>query len=249
MRKTALITGGSRGLGRNMALKIAEKGIDLIITYQANKEKAEELVREILSKGQNAVALQLDIRRIESFDSFFEELGRYLKEKNGNIDFLVNNAGTGLGKTFPETEEKELDEMFNVHLKGVYFFTQKAIAFMNRNGRIINISSGLARFALPGYSAYAMMKGAIEVFTRYLAMELGAKGIAANTVAPGAIETDFQGGVVRDNRELNDHIASGTALGRVGLPEDIGGVVAFLCTEDARWINAQRIEISGGQNI
>lgn len=251
MSKTAIITGGSRGLGKNMALKIAEKGTDVIITFQDNKEKAEEVVQEIRSKGQRAAAFQLDTTKTGAFDDFFKKVTAYLEETKGspNFDFLINNAGTGLGKPFPDTTEEDFDSMLNVHLKGVYFLTQKAIPFVNKGGRIVNVSSGLTRFAGPGYSAYAMMKGAVEVFTRYLAKELGAKGISANTIAPGAIETDFQGGAVRDNKEVNDYIASATALGRVGLPEDIGGVVAFLCTKEARWVNAQRIEVSGGQNI
>lgn len=251
MSKTAIVTGGSRGLGKNMALKIAEKGIDVVITYQGNKEAAEEVVQEIQAKGQHAAAFQLDINKRDTFDAFIEKVTTHLKETNGspNFDFLVNNAGTGVASPIAETSEDDFDSMANIHLKGVFFLTQKAIPFMNKDGRIVNISSGLARFALPGYSAYAMMKGAIEVFTRYLAKELGEKGIAANTVAPGAIETDFQGGVVRDNKQINDYVSSTTALGRVGLPEDVGGVAAFLCTDEGRWVNAQRIEVSGGQSI
>ena len=251
MSKTAIVTGGSRGLGKNMALKIAEKGIDVVITYQSNKEKAEEVVQEIVSKGQKAVAFQLDTSKTGTFDAFIEKVTTYLRETKGsrNFDFLINNAGIGIGNPIADTTEGDFDLLVNIHLKGVYFLTQKAIPFLNKGGRIVNISSGLARFSLPGYSAYAMMKGAIEVFTRYLAIELGTKGISANTIAPGAIETDFQGGAVRDNKQLNEYVSNSTALGRVGLPEDIGGAVAFLCTEEGRWVNAQRIEISGGQNI
>lgn len=251
MKKTAIVTGGSRGLGKNMALKIAEKGIDVIITYRGNKENAEEVVQEIQAKGQASVAFQLNTTKTATFDPFIEEVTNYLKETKGspNFDFLINNAGIGIGKPIVDTTEEEFDSLYNVHLKGVYFLTQKAIPFINNGGRIVNVSTGLARFALPGFSAYAMMKGGIEVFTRYLAKELGSKGIAVNTIAPGATETDFQGGVVRDNKQVNDHIAATVALGRVGLPEDIGGVVAFLCSEEGRWVNAQRIEISGGQNI
>lgn len=251
MNKTAIVTGASRGLGKNMAIKLAEKGVDVIITYHSQKEKAEAVAEEIRAKGQNCAAFQLDTANIESFDAFINKITTYLTERNGSphFDFLVNNAGIGIGQPIIDTSEDEFDLLVNIHLKGVYFFTQKAIPFIKNGGRIVNVSTGLARFALPGYSAYAMMKGAIEVFTRYLAKELGEKGITANTVAPGAIETDFQGGVVRDNKQINDYIAASTALGRVGLPEDIGGVVAFLCTEDGRWVNAQRIEISGGQSI
>lgn len=234
-----------------MALKIAENGNDVVITYNSNKELAEAVVGEIQAKGQKAAAFQLDTGKVDSFDAFIDQVTHYLKENTGspNFDFLINNAGIGSHQNIEDTTEEMFNSLLDIHLKGVYFLTQKAIPFINSGGRIINVSTGLARFALPGYTAYAMMKGAIEVFTRYLAKELGPKGIAANTIAPGAIETDFLGGTVRDNKQVNDFIASTTALGRVGLPEDIGGVVAFLCTEDARWINAQRIEIAGGQNI
>lgn len=246
--KIALVTGASRGLGRNMALSIAKKGIDVIITYHGNRQKAEEVVSEIQSFGQKAIALQLDTRHVQSFDEFFKQVTAYLKEQTGStkIDFLVNNAGTSLYAPFAETTEEQFDEALNIHYKGVFFLTQKALPFINDGGRIINISSGLARFPLPGTSAYGSMKGAVEVLTRYLAKELGPRGIAANVVAPGAIETDFGGGHIRDNKEANEQVANVTALGRAGLPDDIGGVVAFLCTEDARWINAQRIEVSGG---
>lgn len=248
--KTALVTGGSRGLGRDMALSLAKKGIDVILTYNSNKQKADEVVAEIESLGQKAKAFQLDTSNINQFDNFFKELAPYLEEQaGGKFDFLINNAGTALHSMITETTEEQFDATMNIHLKGVFFLTQKALPLMNDGGRIINISSGLARFSFPGSSVYAAMKGAIEVFTRYLAKELGSRGIAANVVAPGAIETDFGGGNVRDNKELNAQIASLTALGRVGLPDDIGGVVAFLCTEEAKWINAQRIEVSGGMLV
>lgn len=251
MNKTAIVTGGSRGLGKDMALKIAEKGNDVVITYHSNKDKAQEVVDQIKAKGQNAAAFQLDTTNTDSISSFINQVTDYLQKTNGspNFDYLINNAGIGNHQMITDTTEEAFEHLVNVHLKGVYFLTQKVIPYINEGGRIVNVSTGLARFALPGYSAYAMMKGAIEVFTRYLAVELGEKGIGANTIAPGAIETDFLGGTVRDNKQVNDYIASTTALGRVGLPEDIGGAVAFLCSEDARWINAQRIEISGGQNI
>jgi len=249
--KIALVTGGSRGLGRNMAIKLAEKGIDVVLTYNSNKQEADKVVAEVQSLGQKAAAFQLDAGDIKSFDIFFKQVTAHLKEQTGstNFDFLINNAGTALYASFAETTEEQFDTALNIHYKGVFFLTQKALAFMNDGGRIINISSGLARFSFPGSSAYASMKGAVEVLTRYLAKELGSRGIAANVVAPGAIETDFGGGRTRDNKEINAHIASVTALGRVGLPDDIGGVVAFLCTEDARWINGQRIEVSGGMTM
>ncbi len=246
--KIALVTGGSRGLGMNMAISLAKKGIDVVLTYHSNQQKAEEVIAEIQSLGQKAVAFRLDTSDVKTFDEFFSRLTTQLKEQTGspNIDFLINNAGTALYAPFSETTEEQFDEVLNIHYKGVFFLTQKALPFLNDGGRIINISSGLARFSVPGSSAYGSMKGAIEVLTRYLAKELGPRGIAANVVAPGAIATDFGGGRTRDNKEINARIAGVTALGRAGLPDDIGGVVAFLCTEDARWINGQRIEVSGG---
>jgi NAD(P)-dependent dehydrogenase (short-subunit alcohol dehydrogenase family) len=249
--KIALVTGGSRGLGRNMAISLAKKEIDVVFTYNSNKQKADEVVAEIQSLGQKAMAFQLDTSNVKMFDEFFKQITAYLKEQTGstNFDFLINNAGTALYAPFAETTEAQFDDVMNVHYKGVFFLTQKALPFINDGGRIINISSGLARFSLPGSSAYGSMKGAIEVLTRYLAKELGSRGIAANVVAPGAIETDFGYGHVRDNKDVNQNIAGMTALGRVGLPGDIGGVVAFLCTDDARWINGQRIEVSGGVSL
>ncbi|MGN6298940.1 MAG: SDR family NAD(P)-dependent oxidoreductase [Ginsengibacter sp.] len=249
--KIALVTGGSRGLGKNMAVAIAKKGIDVVLTYHTNKEAADDVVAEIESLGQKAVAFQLDTSDTKSFDNFIKQATAYLQEQTGssNFDFLINNAGTALYALATETTEQQLDAIFNIHYKGVFFLTQKALPFINDGGSIINISSGLSRLSIPGSSVYASMKGAVEVLTRYLANELGPRKIRVNVVAPGAIETDFGGGRTRDNKEINDRIASVTALGRVGLPDDIGGVVAFLCTKDAGWINAQRIEVSGGQAL
>ncbi|MCU7616836.1 SDR family oxidoreductase [Chryseobacterium sp. PBS4-4] len=246
--KIALITGGSRGLGKNSALKIAEKGLDVIITYHSNKEEAEYVVSEIKALGRKAIALQLDTRDVKSFDAFVKNVTEHLKENTGNtnIDYLVNNAGTALYSPIMETTEDQLDEMFNIHFKGVFFLTQKLLPFINDGGGIVNISSGLARFALPGSSVYGSMKAGIEMLTKYMAKELGVRKIKVNVVAPGAIETDFGGGRTRDDKNINSMIAGNTALGRAGLPDDIGGVVAFLCTEDAGWITAQRIEASGG---
>ena len=246
--KIALITGGSRGLGKDMALSLAKKGIDVALTYHSNKEEAEKVAAEIELLGQKAYVFQLDAGEIKSFDDFLKQVTQRLEAENGsaNFDFLINNAGTALYSSFSETTEEQFDAALNIHYKGVFFLTQKALPFINDGGRIINISSGLARFSYIGSSAYGSMKGAVEVLTRYLAKELGSRGIAANVVAPGAIETDFGGGHVRDDKDVNTQIAGMTSLGRVGLPADIGGVVAFLCTDDAKWINGQRIEVSGG---
>ncbi|KFF03366.1 SDR family oxidoreductase [Flavobacterium reichenbachii] len=249
--KIALVTGGSRGLGKNMAIAIAKKGIDVIITYNSKKEEADLVVKEIENLGQNAAALQLNVADSSTFDSFFTSVSETLAStfKTNKFDFLVNNAGIGIHNSFIGTTEAEFDQLTNIQFKGPFFLTQKALNLMNNGGGIINISTGLARFSTPGYAAYASMKGAIETLTKYQAKELGERQIKANVVAPGAIETDFGGGVVRDNEQLNKTLASITALGRVGLPDDIGGVVAFLCTEDAHWVNAQRLEVSGGMNL
>ena len=249
--EVALVTGGSRGLGKNMAIAIAKKGVDVILTYNSNKDRAEEVVEEIQALGQKAAAFQLDTRNVSSFDNFIKEVTGYLKKNTGspNFDFLINNAGTGLNVPAIKTTEEQVDELFNIHYKGVFFLIQKALPFMNDGGGIINLSSGLARTTMAPASVYASMKGAVEILTRYLAKELGARKIRVNAVAPGAIETDFDGGNVRDNEVANNRIASVTALGRVGVPGDIGGVVAFLCTQDAYWINGQRIEVSGGQGL
>lgn len=246
--KIALITGGSRGLGRDMAINLAKKGIDVIFTYHSNLAAAHEVVTEIEKLNQKAKAFQLDTANVKEFDDFFNNVATYLTNEYGspNFDFLVNNAGTGIYKPFVETTEQDFDEMVNVHFKGVYFLTQKAIKIMNDGGRIINISSGLARFSLPGSSAYASAKGAVEVFTRYMAKELGHRKIRANTIAPGAIGTDFGGGENKKNEQKRTIVASATALGRVGEAEDIGGIVAFMCSTEAGWINGQRIEVSGG---
>ena len=249
--KIALVTGGSRGLGKDMALSLAKKGIDVLLTYHSKQEEAEAVVAEVKALGQQAAALQLDSGAAAGFGAFFEQVKTTLHDKFAadGFDFLINNAGTALYASIAETKEVDFDALLNVQFKSVYFLTQQALPLLRNGGRVINISSGLARFVSPGYAAYASLKGAVEVFTRYLAQELGPRGITANVVAPGAIETDFGGGVVRDNPQVNAHLASVTALGRVGLPEDIGGVVAFLCTPEAGWINAQRIEVSGGQSI
>lgn len=246
--KIALITGGSRGLGKNMAIAIAKKGLNVLLTYNSQKAEADAVVAEIEALGQKAAALQLNVSDIDSFDAFYSSVSTTLKEvfNADKFDFLVNNAGIGIHASFAETTPEQFDTLVGIHFKAPFFLSQNALPLLNDGGGIVNISSGLARFSLPGYAAYASMKGAMETLTKYQAKELGARGIRVNIVAPGAIETDFGGGAVRDNAELNGFIAAQTALGRVGLPDDIGGVVAFLCTDDARWITAQRIEASGG---
>lgn len=244
----ALVTGGSRGLGRNASLKLAAKGTDVILTYRSKKEEADQVVKEIEKMGRRAHAIQLDTSKVSTFDPFVQQIRTTLKDKfkADRIDYLLNNAGQGINGLVAEFTEEKFDELMNTHLKGVYFLTQKLLPVINDGGRILNVSSGLTRFSFPGYSAYASMKGAIEVFTRYLAMELGPRRISVNTIAPGAIETDFGGGFVRDNKEMNDRISAETALGRVGHADDIGDVMAELLAGNTHWINGQRIEVSGG---
>jgi NAD(P)-dependent dehydrogenase (short-subunit alcohol dehydrogenase family) len=246
--KIAIITGGSRGLGRNMATSLAVKGNDVILTYHSKRSEAEEVVAEIEKTGRKAAALQLDVSSSRTFGAFAEEVKKVLKQKwdRESFDYLVNNAGIGVHAPFAETTEEQFDLLVNTHFKGVFFLTQRLLPLLAGGGRIVNISTGLTRFSTPGFAAYAAMKGAIEVLSKYMAKELGARKIAVNVVAPGAIETDFGGGAVRDNEQMNKFIASQTALGRVGLPEDIGGVVASLLSEENHWVNAQRIEASGG---
>jgi NAD(P)-dependent dehydrogenase (short-subunit alcohol dehydrogenase family) len=248
--KIALITGGSRGLGKNTALKLAEHGHDVILTYRTSGTEAEAVVKEILRLGRRAVALQLDVEIASTFPDFAIKVHGALKTfQKERFDFLINNAGVGVYASFAETTESQFDQMVNSHLKSAFFLTQKLLPLINDGGRIVNLSSGLTRFTFPGYSAYAAMKGGIEVLSRYMAKELGARKIAVNVVAPGAIETDFGGGAVRDNKQLNTMIASQTAMGRVGLPDDIGGAIALLLESENAWINAQRIEISGGMSL
>jgi NAD(P)-dependent dehydrogenase (short-subunit alcohol dehydrogenase family) len=248
--KVAVVTGGSRGLGRNTVLSLAKRGVHSIFTYHSNRAEADKVVAAVSEAGEEAVALRLDTGDVRSFDAFVQSVRSTLTGFGAErFDYLVNNAGTSLHKSFDQTTEEELDKVYNVHFKGVFFLTQKLLPLMNDGGRIVNISSGLARFSLPGMSAYASMKGAIEVLTRYLAKELGGRGIAVNTVAPGAIATDFSGGMVRDNPEVNKHVAGMTALGRAGVPDDIGPMIAALLSDENRWVNGQRIEVSGGMSL
>ena len=248
--KVAIVTGGSRGLGRNVVQSIAGRGTDVIFTYRSNEAEADALVAELEEMGRRAAALQLDVEDAGTFDAFVEKVRDVLRYWGADrFQFLVNNAGIGVYATIAETTEAQFDQLMNIHVKGTFFLTQKLLPLIADGGRIVNVSTGLARFTQPGYAAYASAKGAVEVMTRYLALELGSRQIAVNVIAPGAIETDFAGGAVRDDSDVNEMIASHTALGRAGLPEDIGGVVASLFSPEMGWVNAQRIEASGGQNL
>jgi NAD(P)-dependent dehydrogenase (short-subunit alcohol dehydrogenase family) len=251
MTTIALITGASRGLGRNTALAIARRGSDVVITFNSRQDEADAVVAEIRAMGRKAASLQLDTSVVAGFASFSERLRAALRDtwQRDSLDHLVNNAGFGVHVPIAQTTEAQFDSMVNVHFKGVFFLTQALMPLIADGGRIVNLSTGLTRFAVPGFAAYAAAKAAVEMLTVYLAKELGSRGIAVNAVAPGAIETDFGGGVVRDNREMNKTFANMTALGRVGLPDDIGPMIASLLTPDNGWVNAQRIEVSGGQNI
>jgi NAD(P)-dependent dehydrogenase (short-subunit alcohol dehydrogenase family) len=248
--KIALVTGGSRGLGRNAVLSLARRGVDSIFTYNSNRAEAERVVGLVAEDGRKAVALQLDTGKVAAFDDFVDSVRHALDDLGASrFDYLVNNAGTSHHNSIEKTTETELDTLYNVHFKGVFFLTQKLLPLINDGGRIVNVSSGLTRIIMPGSASYGSMKAAIEVLTKYMAKELGPRGIAVNVVAPGAIATDFSGGMVRDNPELNKRVADLTALGRVGQPDDIGPLIASLLSEDNRWVNAQRIEASGGMSI
>lgn len=246
--RIAIVTGGSRGLGKNAALKLAAKGVGILLTWNSGEQEALEVVREIEQKGGKAAALQLNFGDVASFEDFTRRVQETLQQRwqRDGFDYLLNNAGVGLYAPLMETTEAQFDNLVNIHFKGPFFLTQRLLPLMKDGGRILNVSSGLARFALPGSGAYAAMKGAMEVLTRYQAKELGARGITANIIAPGAIETDFGGGRVRDNAALNQQIAGQTALGRVGLPDDIGDAIAALLSDELGWMNAQRVEVSGG---
>ena len=249
--KIALITGASRGLGRSMALQLAARGVHSVLTYRSAQAEAHAVVAEVEALGARAVALQLDLAHSGVFDAFAARVQALLAThwQRSSFDHLVNNAGLSAHAAFAQTTPAQFDEMIDVHVKGPFFLTQALLPLLADGGRIVNVSSGLTRFALPGYAAYASAKGAVEVLTRYLAKELGPRGISVNVVAPGAIATDFGGGAVRDMPQLNQFIAAQTALGRVGEPDDIGQVVATLLADGNRWINAQRIEASGGMFV
>lgn len=249
--KIALVTGGSRGLGKDMALALANKGIDVVLTYNTNQADAEKTVAEIIRKGRKAMSLHLDMNDLKSYDPFIKHLTTTLQTTWGTstFDYLINNAGIGATVPIADVTEEIFDTLLNIHFKGVYFLTQKSFPLLNNGGGVVNISSGTSRFCVPGYSVYSSMKGALEVFTRYVAKELGGRGIRANVVAPGPVETDFNNAAIRNNPQMKSFLGTQTALGRVGEANDIGSVVAFLCSEDARWITGQRIEVSGGINL
>ncbi|GAB3796569.1 SDR family oxidoreductase [Spirosoma humi] len=246
--RIALVTGGSRGLGKDMALTLSQKGLDVILTYNTKAEEAQQVVDQLIQSGQKAAALQLNTGDIHQLDTFVERLNEVLATTFGadHLDFLINNAGIGRYAPLGQINEELFDDLLNVHFKGVLFLTQKLLPFINKGGGIVNVSTVTARISVPGSAVYSAMKGAMDVFTRYLAKELGSRHIRANTVAPGAVTTDFGGGHLRKNEDLIKYVSSMTALGRPGVAEDIGGVVAFLCTDDARWVNGQRLEVSGG---
>lgn len=248
--RIALVTGGSRGLGRNTVLNLAQRGVQSIFTYHTSQAEAEAVVQQVAAAGGKAIALQLDTGNTAGFDNFVHAVQQALSSLGATrFDYLVNNAGTSLHASIAETTEAQLDAAYQIHVKGVFFLTQKLLPLLNDGGRIVNFSSGLTRFVGAPAAGYAAMKGAVEVLTRYLAQELGPRGISVNTVAPGAIMTDFSGGVVRDNPEVNKRVASITALGRAGQPDDIGPMIASLLSEDHRWVNGQRIEVSGGMML
>jgi NAD(P)-dependent dehydrogenase (short-subunit alcohol dehydrogenase family) len=251
MKKIALVTGGSRGLGKDMAISLAKKSIDVVVTYSTNKDEANATVEAVKALGGKAAALHLDLKDFKSLDGFIVSLTKTLKEtfNADKYDYLINNAGMGATVPFAEMTEEIFNDFLNVHFKSVYFLTQKSLTLINDNGVIINISSGTTRFAIPGYSVYASMKGAVEIFTKYLAKELGARGIRSNVIAPGPVETDFNNASIRNNPQMKGFLSSMSPLGRVGQADDIGSVVAFLCSDDAKWINGQRIEVSGGINV
>ena len=249
--KVALVTGGSRGLGKDMCLQLAKKGFDIILTYNSSVNEAAKVVDEITALGKKAKAIQLDVTNFKSLDAFVQSVKSSLKNDfaTESIFAMVNNAGIAAYTSIAETTEEVFDSMVNIHLKAPYFITTKLLPIISDGGSIVNISSGLTRFSYSNYAPYAIMKAAIESLSRYQAHEFGSRKIRVNTIAPGAIATDFGGGAVRDNKDLNAMIANTTSLGRVGLPDDIGGVVAFLCSDDAKWVNAQRLEVSGGVHI
>ncbi|KUI99536.1 SDR family NAD(P)-dependent oxidoreductase [Vibrio sp. MEBiC08052] len=251
MNKVAFITGGSRGIGREAALKLAEQHVDIIFTYHRNEKAALDVVEKIQQKGQKAFSIQCDIRDGSLFDDLAETVSAILNAQLGRetLDYLLNNAGTGVNANIEQTGIHELDDMLNIHVKGPFFLTQKLLPLIEQGGHIVNISSGLTRFSFPGSAAYAMAKGAVEVMTRYMAKEFAAKGIRVNTLAPGAIMTDFKDGAIRHSEQAQAMIASVTALGRVGEADDIGKIIAAMFSDGFGWVTGQRIEASGGMML
>ena len=251
MNTVTLITGANRGLGRNTALNIARNGGDVVLTFRNGEDQAKAVVAEIEAMGRKAVSLHLDVSDISTFPAFASSFKAILTSawQRDSFDHLINNAGQGEMASLLDTTEAQFDTLFNTHVKGVFFLTQTLVPMLADGGRIVNFSTGLTRVSVAGFSAYAAAKGAIETLTVYMAKEFGARGITANAVAPGAIETDFLGGAVRDLPELNKQFADMIALGRVGIPDDIGPMVASLVGPANRWMTAQRIEVSGGQVI
>ena len=249
--KIALVTGGNRGLGRATALALTAEGVELILTYRTNAAEADAVVAEVEAAGGRAVALRLDQRDVASLPAFADSLRGVLRETwdRDTFDILINNGGTSLHASIAETTEEQFDEVVEVHFKGVFFLTQALLGLIADGGSIVNLGTGLTRFTFPGSGAYAAAKGAVDVLTRYMALELGDRDIAVNTLAPGAIATDFSGGRVRDTPELQEQISSQTAMGRVGQPEDIGPAIAGLVTRTGHWITGQRIEASGGTRV
>jgi NAD(P)-dependent dehydrogenase (short-subunit alcohol dehydrogenase family) len=250
-QRIALITGGNRGIGRSTALALAQTGVDVILTYRTNADEAAAVVESVAGLGRTAVALQLDTGVVSSFDAFAEAVTATLRDTWGRdtFDFLVNNAGMSIGGTFEQVTEADFDQLVDVHFKGVFFLTQRLAGLLADNGSIVNISSGLARFTAPNRIVYGSVKGAVEVLTRYLAQELGPRGITVNVIAPGAVATDFSGGMLRDNEDVQQHLASLTALGRHAVADDIGPAIAGLLGDGNHWVTGQRIEVSGGLHL
>lgn len=248
MQKIALITGGSRGLGKETALLLASRGISPIITFNESEEQAREICTQLEGEGVKSACLKLDLSEFSSLEQFASNFKRVLEEKfnTEKFDYLIQNGGIGASQSLDETDEELFDRLMNIHFKSVYFLTQKLLPLMNENGSVVFISSASTRFCVKGFSAYASMKGAIEVFSKYVAKEYGSMGIRSNVVAPGATETDFNNGFLKNNPDYQNLIRNNTALGRTAKADDVAGVIAFLCSEDAKWVNAQRIEVTGG---
>ncbi|HEX6521876.1 MAG TPA: SDR family oxidoreductase [Streptosporangiaceae bacterium] len=248
--RVAIVTGGSRGIGRSSVMNLAARGVNVVFTYNSNAEAADEVAAEARKYGPEVSALQLDVSKVDTFDSFVDEVRSTLAALGTDrFDYLVNNAGIWHTASFADTTAEDLDRLYAVNIRGLFFITQKLLPFIRDNGRILNLSSGLVRFVFPGKGAYAASKGAVEPLTRYLAAELGPRGIRVNSLAPGATATDFSGGVIRDDPNYRKRVGDITALSRPAEPEEIGSVVAALLSDDMCWINGERIEASGGMRL